>query len=178
MPSRSARAGFALIELVVAIAITGLVLLGARSMLEQLADGADDIHAAATSADRTANADRVLRGLLGSVVAASEVSGAVAGDHEEVRLATWCEVPAGWQERCQVALSFEFVDSGRALVAMSSRDRLVLRAGFEAGSLLYLIDPRGGGTWLPAWRSRLTTPLALGVVLDGDTLILRIGERG
>jgi len=28
------------------------------------------------------------------------------------------------------------------------------------------------------WRSAVTAPLAIGVVIDADTLILRIGERG
>jgi hypothetical protein len=35
-----------------------------------------------------------------------------------------------------------------------------------------------GGEWQLAWPSRITLPLAIGVLIDGDTIILGIGERG
>lgn len=171
-------AGFALIELVVALAIAGLVLLGARAMLENVADAADRIAKKAQAADREANAERLLRALVGRIESATVTSHAVSGDAQQARFATWCDMPAGWQERCEVALRFGTVRDENALIAALPTRAIVVRRAFDAGKLLYLTDARDGGSWLPAWRSEITTPIALGVVLEGDTLILRIGERG
>jgi hypothetical protein len=46
------------------------------------------------------------------------------------------------------------------------------------GELLYLADARDGGQWLRNWSTVLIAPLAIGAVIDADTLVLAIGERG
>jgi len=65
------RAGFTLVEVMVAIVITVIVLAGARALLGQIADQGDRITAAAAAGDGEANADALLRTLVGRV----EVSG-------------------------------------------------------------------------------------------------------
>lgn len=173
------RPGFALFEAIVALAVAALVLVAARSILESVADGADRLVDAAADADRVGNADRFLRSLVGQIESATIVPGAVAGDDRRVRIETWCDVPAGWKERCRVELSFAPSDSGEALVASGiPGGPRVLRTGFRFGSLRYLVDPAHGGAWVPRWSQQVTMPLAIGVILDADTVILRIGERG
>jgi hypothetical protein len=63
-------------------------------------------------------------------------------------------------------------------LAAGAADPVVLRRGFRDGRLLYLRAADEGGDWVRNWSSLVTTPLAVGVVVDGDTAILRIGERG
>lgn len=76
-------------------------------------------------------------------------------------------------------LEFAAAEHGEALVASGlPGGPIILRRGFHRGALRYLVDPAHGGAWLPSWMQPVTTPLALGVILDADTLILRIGERG
>jgi prepilin-type N-terminal cleavage/methylation domain-containing protein len=58
------RSGFTIIELMVALAVSGIVLLGARAILETVADRAGGITRAAVAADRDANAERTLRALV------------------------------------------------------------------------------------------------------------------
>ncbi len=173
------RNGFALFEVILALAVGALLLVAARGILESVADGADVILAAAVDADREGNADRLLRALVGQIEAATVVRGSVVGDDRHARIQTWCDVPAGWKERCTVELALIPHGSGRALVATGlPGGPLVVRTGFDHGALRYLVDPEYGGAWLPSWTQKLTVPLALGVILDTDTLILRIGERG
>ncbi len=173
------RRGFALIEAIVALAVAAFVLVAARAILESVADGADRLVEAAADGDRAGNADRLLRGLVGQVESATVVPNAVAGDERRVRIETWCDVPAGWKERCTVELGFVAHEDGDAFVAAGvPGGPLVLRGGVAHGALRYLVDPAHGGAWLSRWAQQVTTPLALGVILDGDTLILRIGERG
>jgi hypothetical protein len=55
---------------------------------------------------------------------------------------------------------------------------VIIADNFEQGALRYLSAASGGGVWFHAWGQGITAPLAIGIVLDGDTTILPIGERG
>ena len=180
-PRAGGARGFTLVEVMVALAVIGVALAGARAMLGQIADDADRIGAAAEQADREANAEALLRAIAGQV----EVSAApgremrFAGQPQGARFHSWCQVPDGWLERCEASLGFIQVDGERVLAMRLSTGELVpLRRGFVQGELLYLRAAGNGGDWVRAWGESITPPLALGLVVDGDTLILRIGERG
>lgn len=176
---RASRDGFTLLEVVVALAISGLVLLGARVMLQQVADGAERIASTTATADREANAERTLRELVLRLEVSPAAGRKVVGDARGASFSTWCDVPAGWQERCEVTVGL--VHAGEANVLALSGPGLgvqPVRRGFRNGTLLYLADASGGGSWTRSWTSTLTAPLAIAAAMDGDTLILRVGERG
>jgi prepilin-type N-terminal cleavage/methylation domain-containing protein len=180
-PRRRRSAGFTLVEVMVAVVVIGVVLMGARTMLGQLAGDADRITGAAAEADREANADALLRAVAGrlevSPVAEREVR--FQGQPHGARFHSWCEVPDGWLERCEVSLGFVRLDDGSALVLRLSTGGMVpLRRRIQRGEILYLRDAARGGTWMRSWGATITSPAALGVVVDGDTSIIRIGERG
>ena len=59
--------GFTLIEVVVALALSGIVLLGARMLLSELADGERRIAESTAVVEAKANGERLLRALLGRV---------------------------------------------------------------------------------------------------------------
>ena len=178
-----AARGFTLVEVMVALVVIGVVVLGARAMLGQLADSADRITAAAAEADRAANAEALLREAVGRLETRPAASAAdetrFAGDERGASFRTWCDVPDGWMEPCDASLGFITVDGQPALaLSLSTGEMVALRSGFRAGSLAYLRDAGGGGGWVRHWGASITAPLAIGVVIDGDTSIVRIGERG
>jgi prepilin-type N-terminal cleavage/methylation domain-containing protein len=182
-PGRSlpqGTAGFTLLEVLVALTIGAILLVGARTMLQQIGDGAAAITAAAEESDREANADLLLRTLVGRLEMPVEGAGIkFQGTPRGVRFVTWCDVPAGWLERCQASLGI--VQAGGAQVLAltpGSGDVVPLRRGFTRGEILYLREAAGGGAWVRSWSSEVAAPLALAIVLDGDTSIIRIGERG
>ena len=173
------RAGFTLIELVVAIAIASMAMLFARSLLEELADDAERIVKHASDSDEAANGEHLLRELVGRLEVGTDDSTRFGGHERAARFTSWCEMPSGWLERCRVTLAL--AEKGREPVlvaALSTGEILVLRRGFVFGELRYLADPARGGSWFKSWGGSVTSPLAIGVILDADTLILRIGERG
>lgn len=175
------RAGFTLVEVMVALVVIGVVVVGARTVLGQVADSADRIAAAASEADRDANADRLLRAVVGrlELVPGTGPESRFEGEPNGARFRSWCEVPDGWLERCDVALGFVTVQGDAVLgLRLAGADPLVIRRGFRSGELLYLRDGGGGGDWVARWGASITAPLAIGVVVDGDTTIVRIGERG
>lgn len=185
MSARAARphrgAGFTLVEVMVAVAVIGVVLVGARTMLGQIADDADRIGAAAREADRDANAEALLRAIVGRVDVSPGAGTEIRfeGEPQGARFHSWCEVPDGWLEACRVSLGFIELEGASALVLRLSTGELVpLRRGLRAGEIVYLRDAAAGGRWVRSWGATITAPQALGIVVDGDTTIVRIGERG
>lgn len=185
---RRAKRGFTLLEVIVAIAVGSLVVLGARVMLGMVAYGGTATREAAVAADRAANADAELRRLLRDLDVGTEQAMRFSGAPDEARFSTWCPVAGGWVERCSVVLRIEAGAPGAVLVATlasgdgSRGDRVELRSGFDRAELLYLSDASLGGRWFRIWGEGITAPLAIGLVVDSagraDTTILRIGERG
>jgi prepilin-type N-terminal cleavage/methylation domain-containing protein len=176
---RGARgdAGFTLVEVMVALSVAAVVLLGARMMLGQLADGASRIASAASEADRDANADALLRTLAGRLEVTPERR--FHGEPHAVRFHTWCEVPDGWLERCEASIGVLERDTAAVLALTTTAGQVVpLRRGFAEAEILYLRDARGGGDWVRSWGAGITAPVGMGMVLDGDTAIIRIGDRG
>jgi prepilin-type N-terminal cleavage/methylation domain-containing protein len=177
---RSKTRGFTLIELVVAVTLAGVVLLGARALWESLAVSVDRLKGEAAAHAREANGERLLRSLLGRLEVGTDQAREFAGDERHTTFTTWCDMPAGWQERCAAELAIE-ADSGqqlRLVARLSTGETVVLRRGFGTAVLRYLNEPVGGGIWFRIWGHGITAPLAIGVITDGDTAIVRIGERG
>lgn len=169
------RAGFTLVELMVALVVSAVVVLGARQLLEQLGESAHRTVVVAARADRAANGERLLRDLAGRLEIGRNAAARFSGETGETRFASWCEVPSGWEERCTVSL----VARGTSLVAsFGGADTLTLLVRDAPIELRYLDDPRAGGRWFTSWGAGITAPLAIAVIAGGDTTIVRIGERG
>jgi hypothetical protein len=162
----------------IAMTIAGFILVSARMMIDELADSTDWITKRAEGSDYSANAERLLRELVGRTQSATITQHSVAGNAVTARIATACDAPGGWLEDCEVWLTVIKTDSLNALGLILPGDTIVFNPGLRTARLLYLVDAELGGTWLPYWNSAITTPAAIGIALDGDTLILRIGERG
>lgn len=179
-PSHALRTGFTLIELTVAILLSGIVLLGARALWESLAISVDRLSVQATADARDMNGERLLRSLVGRLEVGTNQSQEFAGDEQQAQFTTWCDVPAGWQERCDAVIGFEFDSVGHLELQarLSTGEIISLQRGFAHGVLRYLNAPAGGGVWFHIWGHGITAPLAIGVITDSDTAIVRIGERG
>ena len=175
----AARSGFTLIEVVVALSLSAMLMLGARELFEQLGSQAEALTKAAAAADHDVNGDALVRALVGAAETSPEPARRFDGTADGARFHSWCESPAGWLERCQVTLGLVHAGDAPVLaLTLDGGDPVVLRRGFRGGRLLYLRDPSAGGAWVRGWSSAVEPPLAVGVVIDGDTAILRIGERG
>lgn len=183
MRSRSAqgtrRGGFTLIEVIVAMTISAMILVGARSMLGEVGDDALRITLDAEIQDRDANAERSFRALVSRIELGTGSGSEFAGDPSRASFSTWCDVPAGWVERCRATISVEGAEGKLSIVARPSIGApIVLRGGLRAGALRYLLSADGGGSWLTVWGAGITAPLAIGVIAGSDTLIVPIGDRG
>jgi hypothetical protein len=165
------------VEVVVALSIGAVILLGARLLLENLGASAENVALAARREDADANGESLLRSLVRQIEVGSEAR-TFEGSENEARFTSWCATPAGWAEPCRVILQVSKEDSSVVLkvilpdasvAALRARDRMELR---------YLVDAREGGRWFVRWGEGASAPGAIGVLIDADTMIVRIGERG
>jgi prepilin-type N-terminal cleavage/methylation domain-containing protein len=175
----SHRVGFTLIELIVAISIGAVVLLIARALVDALGEHVEHSAAAARHEDADANGERLLRNVMANVQVGDENHATLDGDAVSVDLLSWCQSARGWMERCSVSISLEPDGQGLALLAsLSSAKRVVVWRANRSIELRYLADATAGGTWRTEWHQKFATPRAIALVSDGDTTIIRIGERG
>lgn len=171
------RGGFTVLEVTVALTIGAMALLGARIMLTTVADGADAIGSAARTLAHESNGERFLRSLVRQIETAAG-GDEFAGDRHTARFTTWCNVPGGWKERCRAAIGVADANGELTLMASTSVDGpLAVRSGFSAGELRYIAVAARGGTWFEVWGEGLALPVAVAILLDGDTVILRVGGR-
>ena len=173
------RRGFTLVEVIVALVVSAVAVLGARLLLERLADGTSLIVREATADDARANGERMLRDLALRLEIGTIDAGPFVGGSDSARFTSWCDAPRGWRERCTVSLRVRTGDA-RDTVIVSTSTGLVFPA-LDAPSpieLRYLNDVRASGIWFSSWGAGITAPLAIGIAGARDTIILRVGERG
>lgn len=184
MISRCRRPGFTLVEILVAMTVAAIVLLGADIVYEQLAAGSHALAIATRVDDASRNADLLVRQLVREVDVSPTGPGRSArtfgGDSLSAHFISWCSRPGGWKAECEVLLKVVHdTSAGGAVAAItSSGDTAQLRTRAPAAVLRYLLDARNGGTWLVAWGEGPSVPEAIGIVAGADTTVLRIGDRG
>lgn len=175
--------GFTVIEVLVALVVGAMVLLGAHRILSILSDQAHVLTRHAAEVDQNANGERMLRDLVGQLEVGSPGTIPFAGSADTVQFSSWCASPAGWLEQCQVTLSFAVRGEQEVLRAqLGAGQHFDLIQGFSAGAFRYLESAAAGGQWFQRWGAGITSPLGIGVLLARgdtvDTMLVRIGPRG
>jgi len=179
MSRRGDDRGFTLLEVIVALAISGFLMIAAHSMSTVLADHAETVSALAASGDREANGDRLLRQAALQVDLDNRAASGFGGNEQALSFSSWCNRPAGWLERCEVSVMIDTSKGISTLILNRSGDvPVVLRSDFRNAEFRYLRDVEAGGQWFRVWGRGISAPRAIGVIIDGDTAIVRMGERG
>lgn len=171
-------AGFTLIELVVAIAITGVVVALGHRLVTGVVDAVATLDQRRDAVDRAANARRLLTTLVGSIDLRPGGEDAFRGEPARLACPTWLDDAHGWPARR--ALVLEVVDE--TLVATLDGVAVPLQSGVRALGIDYLLAWGGDERWVRSWMSEASVPQALRLRLayaeTADTLLLLIGGRG
>lgn len=172
------RRAFTLLELVLSLALTGLLALVARTLLDALGHVAVRADVQATRTASATNAAEALRVVLAQVRLPDSARQAFSGSADLAEFRSWCDSPSGRPERCTVRL-----DLGTSQPA-ALRIRMRLRAGrtdillTDLGAPTVLLYQERGHTqavWTRSWTRGSTLPSALGVLVGVDTLVFPVG---
>jgi prepilin-type N-terminal cleavage/methylation domain-containing protein len=168
--------GFTLLEISIALTLGAMVLLSARLLLETISDTGARIREEAANADATANAERLLRSVLGRAEGDTAAAHAFEGSSHAATFTSWCDVAGGWQERCRIKLAIERTDSLTSLSMWQGVERRIeLRADVNLIALGYLSSSDTGLVWLARWDRSASVPAAVALFAFQDTMILRVG---
>jgi len=176
------RRGFTLVEVLVALVLSGAVLLTGAAAFGAAVDGLGSaervVHDELITANRRGWLERTLRslevGLPGGIP--------FAGTPARISFSTRIQSADGWWETRAAMLSQE----GDALIAqLDGGEPLILARGLDSARFDYLIKPGLDTRWTGRWQSPVSAPLAIRIRLmphdstvPADTLVLFIGERG
>lgn len=170
------RRGFTLVELLVALAMSGLVLFGTAGLVERTQELSDRVVSLADSSI----ADAAAADLLFALAARAEVGAgelhAFAGDPREASFPTWCERVGGWIERCRARLGFADGTSGARVltVAFDANAPIALATVKSTAHFAYLVHGSNGVQTYTTWGDGISRPDAV-VIVSIDTLVLPIG---
>lgn len=161
-------------EVTLALAVGGIVLLLTRAVGESLMNSAATLAVVTVDAERAANGERILRGLVGRMEV-TDTSRLFAGSIDKVEADSWCAASTGGWARCRITLRIR-LDS---LLLISDRGDSINLFGLTKGSeFRYLIGARDGGTMIRRWTGTMRLPIAIVIVQPDDTLFLPAGDRG
>lgn len=178
MPTARSRSGLTLFELLVALSISGLAILGGVMLLDQIGDSdariVDDSMHDATAA----NGDRLLRRLLVDARSTTDTVDRFRGDEQNASYLTRCDTPSGWAEPCRARLSVDSLGDSSAIVAETDRgERFEVRRVAGIGTLRYLsesTDP--DSAWVRRWTTSIALPAAIAFIVWPDTTIWPLGS--
>ena len=172
------RAGFTLIEILVASVVASIVVLTARGLYDALGASLDHVRRATSMADARANGERLLRQLVRNAEAHVDRDSAFAGDAVAARFVSSCQSPRGWLERHEAALGI--VDSAQwslVIVQCPLNDRTVVLRVPGPVTLRYLMSEAQGSTFVESWSAGQMPPRAIAIRTANDTMILPLGVR-
>ena len=178
------RRGFTLIELTIALVVAGVAVLVGSQVFTALGDASRLTASARVSFDREMNARRWLAAAIASMEVRVDSGMAFDGDRRRLRFSTWLVTADGWFERTRLELGA----ADGQLVAGLDDGTLVLANGVASVDFAYLADLGADSPWLEHWRSQVSAPRAIRVLVSrsvgergraiADTLIFRVGGRG
>jgi prepilin-type N-terminal cleavage/methylation domain-containing protein len=169
------RAGFTLIELLVALVLSVAIVVGARGLLEGLAEQTGRLVGATARTDSIAATRWSYHHAVANIALPSGDSLVFEGTGTTARFVGWCPVAGGWEERCQVVLSTSPDGAAGARLTFSTGDAFLLGAGSRT-VMLYLVSPLDGGSWTTEWHSTIAPPAGVAIIAGRDTLFAPTGD--
>jgi prepilin-type N-terminal cleavage/methylation domain-containing protein len=175
--TRTPHRGFTLMEVIVALTIAALLVVGARGLLEAIGGQAQAVLRFATAADRRLNARTELRRLVADLEPMRDSLPSMEGDGDSTAFRSRCVSEHGWTEPCDVMLRVEAGTQGRRVTLTAQDRRAVIGDSLSAAAIRYLTSAIAGGRWIESWQGTIGIPVGLGIIMNGDTLFMPIGDR-
>jgi prepilin-type N-terminal cleavage/methylation domain-containing protein len=171
--------GFTLVEVLVALTISGIVVLLAHRLFAAATEAARTVEDTRAALNREANARRWLQAAALSLDVGQQAGDGFEGRSDRLAFSTWLETAKGWFARRRVELRSE---SGLFAAVVDQADTVVLAEDIDAVAFDYLLEPGADSKWVREWISPVSAPLAIRLRLRHgtmvDTLLFLVKERG
>lgn len=167
------RRGTTLVELMAALALSGIVLLGAHGLLSALTVTRAALAQRASVLEEIGVGFRHLREALMMSEAVESGAAPFFGDATGAAFSSRCRSGGGWYERCRVEL--QLTPYG-AFTRLQMRERSggwteVLRREGSA-HMLYRAMESDTAVWRDRWGTSIARPNAIGLAVGMDTIVL------
>lgn len=168
------RRGFTVIELAVALVISGVVLSAASMLMSALGPLSDRIVEVAERSEREALAWAQTRDAVQMMESTIAGAPGLIGNSREVAFTSRCLEADASLKRCTVSLRLLRDHREASLEASTDLGRSwSLRVEGGTG-FLYRLPARVGGGWVTEWRDALLLPAAVAIV-GLDTAVFLVG---
>lgn len=164
------RRGMTLIELIAAIAIAGLVMLGAVLLLDGVNTNVKRIEDDAELVTASGTTLGLLHQLLNDAASSVDTAERFVGDERGFACWTRCARAEGWMAPCRMVMTV--TDSALHVSFASGEERTLQRYG-RGARLRYFDADRDA--WRTAWDATATIPAAVAVIAGDDTLVYSLG---
>jgi hypothetical protein len=163
------------VELMAAMAIAGLVLLGALLLLDSVSDSVRRIDDDAASVIAAGAQSGLLHQLLNDAAATFDSSKRYEGDERGFSFWTRCAQPQGWMAPCRVGVTIADGLRGSAFrVSFENGDERTLQHYDHVARLRYFDSDHEA--WRAGWSASATIPAALELVAGNDTMVYSMGS--
>ena len=180
------RLGFTLIELMVALAIAGLVVFTVHRLFAATIEQSKRVVKARVELDRQENATRWLSAAIASLDVGKDEPGPFVGVSDALEFSTWLLGPYGWHEADRITVRR---DGTRLVGRLRGGREILLADSVAAAEFDYLIEGGEAAPWLQGWTSSVNPPLAVRLRLyrtpdrtggpeRADTSLFLVGARG
>lgn len=172
-----------------ALAVGTSVIAGVAALFGALSRSGDLLQSTVNAVDQERSSLRLLRELAFRSGTGGTPAERFRGSATEASFVSWCESAFGWLEPCAVTVRIGARAAGRDGATPESFVGIITRSAsfperaenvaieIPAWQLRYLVTAREGGVWTSEWVPSVVPPLALAVLTDTDTLLLRVGIR-
>lgn len=175
----NSRAGFTLVELLIALLIGGLVAVMISRIFAATSDAGRKLRQARAALDAQANVRRWLTATFLSLEVGTPESGGFEGHPGAMQFSAFEISGDGWFERRRIELGL--VD-GRLRAREANGEEIVLADSLSDVAFDYLLEPGLNSRWVADWISPVSAPLAVRIRLrraaGADTLLFLVKERG
>lgn len=173
---RRKRSGVTLVELLVALAISGFAMLGGIMLLDQVNESSAHINDDGNTDAAAGNSDRLLRKVVADARVTADSNTRFRGDERGADFITLCDRSRGWSEPCRATLLIDSLpDSSAVLIDLGDGVDLSVRRMRGRAQFRYFDANSRDSAWVRGWEKRITLPTAIGLIRDNDTTVFPVG---
>jgi hypothetical protein len=174
----SLRLGFTVLEIVLALAISAVILLTVRSLAAEVTDVRNQLSFRVRDENERVNGIRIARRLVGNAIVTADSTSWFMGERDSAKFISSCDYPDGVSRRCEARFRTRALASSTELLVSTSASQTVRAASLSGDATLLFLDQENKiQQWRSSWPLGRRAPAAVAFATIQDTLTLVFRSR-